>query len=127
MQKYRRMDYVKYTWDHRKAFLMVEKKIFGKNSFRAYFHDLDKVFLYPLLGKELTTKIHRSFARHHAKNAKSLKDMQMMICDWESARYTKPDKPLDAYETLFAYYPHLADKVLPLLREYGLVGDHEKS
>ena len=127
MQKYRRIDYVKYTLAHRKAFRRVERMIFGKNSLRAYFHDLDKVFLYPILGKDLTTKLHRRFARHHARNAKNLADYKMMICDWESARYTKPDKPLDAYETLFTLYPHLSDEVLPLLRQYGLTGEHEKS
>ena len=28
-------------------------------------------------------------------------DYMEMILDWESARYTKPDKPLNAYDTLY--------------------------
>ena len=27
--------------------------------------------------------------------------------DWESARYTKPDKPLDAFDTWKKYYPNV--------------------
>ena len=40
-----------------------------------------------------------------------------MIIDWECARYTKPDKPLNAYDTLYKYYPQLEEKILPILKE----------
>lgn len=40
-----------------------------------------------------------------------------MVIDWECARYTKPDKPLNAYDTLYKYYPELEDKILPILKE----------
>lgn len=112
-----RFGYIEYTIKHRKAFREVEKKFYSKISFRGYIHDLDKVFLYFFLGKELTSKIHQKFAKHHKNSAKTDKDFREMVIDWECARYTKPDKPLNAYDTLYKYYPELEDKVLPILKE----------
>lgn len=43
-----------------------------------------------------------------------------MLIDWECARFTKPDKPLNAYDTLYKFYLELEDKILPLLKEKGL-------
>ena len=43
-----------------------------------------------------------------------------MVLDWESARYTKPDKPLNAYETLVRFYPTMLGEILPILREMGI-------
>ena len=118
---YTRMDYVRYTLNHRKAFRMIEKQLFGKVSLRGYFHDFDKVILYPLLGKDITSKLHRKFARHHVKCAKTKSDFEQMVVDWECARYTKPDKPMNAYETLYKLYPHLESNILPILKEVGLI------
>lgn len=118
---YTRMDYVRYTLNHRKAFRKVEKQLFGRISLRGYLHDLDKVFLYPLLGKDITSKIHRRFAHHHIRCAKTKKDFQQMVVDWECARLTKPDKPLNAYDTLYAFYPQLEEKILPILKEVKLI------
>lgn len=36
------------------------------------------------------------------------------------ARYTKPDKPLNAYETMLEYYPETAKHILPILKRLGL-------
>ena len=43
-----------------------------------------------------------------------------MILDWESARYTKPDKPLNARETMEKYYPEYRKHVELILEELGL-------
>lgn len=43
-----------------------------------------------------------------------------MIIDWESARYTKPDKTLNAFDTLYKHYPELEAYILPLLIQMGL-------
>ena len=43
-----------------------------------------------------------------------------MVLDWESARYTKPDKPLNAYDTLYKYYPNMEEKILPILKEFAI-------
>ena len=43
-----------------------------------------------------------------------------MIIDWECARFTKKDKPLDAFETLYKYYPQLKPIIFPLLKKYDV-------
>lgn len=63
---------------------------------------------------------HRNHAKHHVKCAKTHGDYVQMVIDWECARFTKPDKPLNARETLDKYYPNLKDKVLPIIEELGL-------
>ena len=52
-------------------------------------------------------------ARTHA-------DYVQMVIDWECARLTKPDKQMNARETLDKLYPELKDKVLPVIKELGL-------
>lgn len=43
-----------------------------------------------------------------------------LVVDWECARYTKPDKLLNARDTLDKFYPELKDEVLPVIQELGL-------
>lgn len=88
-------DKIIYTVKHRKAFRRVEKELLGHNTLRGILHDLDKVFLYMIFDYK-------------------------MVVDWECARYTKPDKPLNARETLNKFYPELKDEVLPVIQELGL-------
>ena len=47
-----------------------------------------------------------------------------MVIDWECARFTKPDKPLDAYDTLYKFYPHMDDKILPILKELNIAHEN---
>lgn len=89
---------IKYTWEHKKAFLKVEKELLHKNSLRAYLHDIDKLFLYLFMDKKKAHGIHRNFARHHKNNMRTTQDKIHGIIDWECARYTKPDKPLSAVD-----------------------------
>ena len=83
-------------------------------------HDLDKVVLYVIFGKKLASNIHRRYARHHERSAKTYEDYLEMVIDWECARYTKPDKPLNAYDTLYKYYPHLEEKIIPILEHLNI-------
>ncbi len=53
-------------------------------------------------------------------NRHSGSDFVQMVVDWECARYTKPDKPLNARDTLDKFYPELKDEVLPVIQELGL-------
>ena len=109
-----------YTLNHRKAFRIVEKQLLGHNTFRSLFHDLDKVILYRFMTYKNVHNIHNKYARHHELKAKTQKDYIQMVIDWECARITKPDKPLNARQTLFKFYPQLQSKVLPILEELGL-------
>ncbi len=118
----KRFQKILYTLRHKKAFLKVEKQLRGKNTWRGYFHDADKPFLYMALWIKLDDiqKIHRKNNKHHVRNdlAKTRDDLVDTIIDWESARITKPDKPLNAYETLLKFYPDKKDDFLPLIREF---------
>lgn len=115
-----KLDSIKYTLMHKKAFLKVEKKLLGKNTIRGYLHDLDKVILKIFLNEKTVHNLHRKYSRHHKNKACTYDDYVQMVIDWECARFTKPDKPLNARETLDKFYPELKDKVLPIIEELGL-------
>ncbi len=118
-----------YTWWHKLAFLRIERQLLGHNTLRGYMHDIDKLLLlYPLAlitghNKKWASHYHRKYNRHHTENryTKTRRDYIEMIIDWECARYTKTDKPLNAYETMNKYYPELKPYLLPIMRELGLV------
>lgn len=112
-------DHMKYTWKHKIAFLKVEKQLTGKISIRGILHDVDKLFLYLFLDSEKVSKIHRKYSRHHDR-ARTEKDFIQVVIDWECARLTKEDKPLNAYETLYAYFPEKKGDILPLLERFGI-------
>jgi len=111
---------VHYTVEHRKAFRAMERKLFGRVSIRGWLHDIDKIFMYFFFDKETTSKLHRRFSRHHVRRAKTKRDFEEMVVDWECARCTKPDKPLNACETLQKFYPQLEPKIFPILQELEL-------
>ena len=102
------IDLEKYTWRHKLAFLKLERQLLGHNTFRGYIHDWDKVlYLYPLafiLGrdKKWVHTYHRTHNRHHVESpyTKTRRDYIEMVIDWECARFTKPDKPLNAYQVM---------------------------
>ncbi len=113
---------IKYTWRHKIAFLKVEKKLRGKNTLRGFLHDADKLFLYafPFIAIQTAQDIHTKHARHHLNNhiPKTKKDIEEAVIDWASAPLTKPDKPLNAYQTLMKYYPSHKDQILPTLKKW---------
>ena len=113
---------IKYTLEHRKAFKKIEKELLGHNTWRSLVHDIDKVILYNILSHKKVKEFHRKTARHHVENniKKNRKDYIEMIIDWECARYTKPDKPLNAYDTLYKWYPNLEKEILPILEEFNI-------
>lgn len=110
-----------YTIEHRKAFRTVEKELLGKNTIRGYFHDIEKLFLFPFLSDKTIQTFHRKRSRHHDNGKpKSEKDYIQMVIDWECARITKPDKPLNAYETMLKWYPHLKPQLIPIFKKLKL-------
>lgn len=118
----KRFQKIIYVLKHKKAYLAVEKQIRGKNTLSGYLHDIDKPFLYLALWikYEDIQKIHRQHSKHHVRNnlLKTKEDLIDTVIDWECARMTKPDKPLNAYETLIKFYPDKADDFLPIIRKY---------
>jgi hypothetical protein len=117
-------DYIEYTYKHRKIVIYLANKYYKDNKElldKVKLHDLDKLFMYLFYEKEDASNIHRDLMSHHQnKIAKDKLDYMEMVLDWESARYTKPDKPLNAYDTLYRFYPGLEEHILPILKELGI-------
>lgn len=113
--------YIQYTLKHKRAFLRVEKQLKGRNTLRGFLHDVDKLIMYCILPKALASKIHGMFSKHHANKATTESDFEQMAYDWECARFTKPDKLLNAKDTLYKYYPRLEDKMVPILKKFKLM------
>jgi hypothetical protein len=100
------------------------------------FHDFIKMINVFIFGDKIATKLHRKFSSHHAhlrkiriyyidypKNyskvlpyRRYIKNKIEAAIDWESARFTKPEKPLDAYDTWKKYYSDIdMEETLKLL------------
>lgn len=118
-----RIQKIFYTLKHKEAFLQVEKQLRGKNTLSGYLHDAEKPLMYLFcfwMSISDIHKFHRAHNRHHVKNnlKKSTDDLLDTVIDWECARITKPDKPLNAYDTLMTYYPEYEKVYLPIIQKY---------
>ena len=117
-------EHIKYTFKHRKIVMLLAEKYFGNNQElleQVKAHDLDKMYMYLFYDKKDASNIHRDKTVHHENELEKTElDYIEMVLDWESARYTKPDKPLNAYDTLVNYYPQMTDVILPILKEMGI-------
>ena len=93
---------------HKRAFLQVR----ANNPYlrsniglvRALMHDAGKAVNILLLGDNLATRIHRVMAGHHRGVEMDFRQKVEAFCDWECARLTKPEKPLDGIQTWRKYY-----------------------
>lgn len=97
------------------------------------FHDFWKMINVFLFGDKIATKLHRRFSRHHPHtfqievyengefvarmDLRDIKNKVEAAIDWESARFTKPDKPLNAYDTWRAYFSDI--EMGPILKKLG--------
>ena len=117
------LDKLIYTYKHRKIVYFLGEKYSNNKELLEQLtkHDLDKMFLLLFYDKDVVKKVHRDTSSHHDNDLEKTKlDYIEMVLDWESARYTKPDKPLNAYDTLYDFYPHLVDKIVPILEEFNI-------
>jgi hypothetical protein len=108
------MGHLIYTYQHRQAVLYVAQKLISSQKLtmmeitellkRARYHDLDKAVLYTLIDKTTASRYHKLTAQHHLRPFNIYEgnhtyiDYLEAICDWDSAHYTKLDKPLNAYD-----------------------------
>lgn len=114
---------ISYILKHKFYFLKIEYKLTGKVSISGILHDVDKIFMLLFTNKSVKEiqQNHRNKVRHHVNNQiKTEKDYIQMIIDWECARYSKPDKQLNARETLDRFYPHIKEHVLPIIEKLKL-------
>lgn len=110
-----------YTFKHKIAFLKVQYQVLGSISLAGVLHDTDKLLMYTLLiPKRYVRAIHRSYSLHHANKNGEIVDIWHAIIDWECARYTKKDKPLNARETAIKFYPRYANVVNSICDVWGI-------
>ncbi|MCF0126026.1 MAG: hypothetical protein HUJ68_09805 [Clostridia bacterium] len=111
MKNIKRFEKAKETILHRKEVQRIAHSL----GYSFPFHDLLKLINIILLGDDIATKLHRRFSKHHLHN-KDIKNKIEAAIDWESARFTKPSKPLDAYDTWKKYYSDIdMEETLKLL------------
>lgn len=109
-----------YTVNHKQAFVAVCFEVLGDVPEWAYLHDIDKLVLYGITDKSTASGIHRKYAKHHYNNFTKPEHIDECIIDYECARYTKADKPLNAYDTIMKYTPEAYDIFADRLAEFGL-------
>lgn len=119
------IEYIEYTYKHRKLVMYLANKYVKENKEETIKqienHDIDKIFMYLFYNKKDVSELHRKLSSHHKNEIEKNKiDYIEMVLDWESARYTKPDKPLNAYDTLYKYYPEMEKEILPILKEFNI-------
>ena len=130
----RNMEWIKYTYRHRRAFEYCVRKLIKDPALRAEMlkrakvHDLDKMVLYLSMSQKEAQKVHVKTQAHHLENdiPKSYEDLVETVIDYECAPYTKPDKPLNAYDftRLLLDYKVLdegtAEKLFGIMKELGI-------
>lgn len=101
---------IKNIMRHRKVLQRIAKE----KGYSFPFHDFVKMINVFIFGDKIATKLHRKFSKHHDHKYKApdllagvYRDIPNKVeaaIDWESARFTKPEKPLNAYNTWVKYY-----------------------
>lgn len=100
------LDWCVYTYKHRIAFRHVVKKlcrepeVYSEMMKRADVHDMDKMLMYQFLDQNTAQLHHVRTKPHHLESGLGKSDMDLLetVIDYECAPYTKPDKPLNAYD-----------------------------
>ena len=108
---------IKNIMRHRKVLQRIAKE----KGYSFPFHDFVKMINVFIFGDKIATKLHRKFSKHHdhkyfykykapdllAGVYRDIPNKVEAAIDWESARFTKPEKPLNAYDTWVKYYPDI--------------------
>lgn len=95
-----------YTYRHRKAFEYCVHKYIREPALktemlrRAAVHDMDKMIMYLFMDQKTAQEMHVNTQPHHLENdlPRTYEDYVETVIDYECAPYTKPDKPLNAYD-----------------------------
>jgi len=103
-----------YEFNKARAHRKVVQKIAKEKGYSFPFHDFIKMINILIFGDKIATKLHRAFSGHHdhiySDGISTYRDIPNKVeaaIDWESARFTKPEKQLTAYETWQKLYPDI--------------------
>lgn len=97
---------------------------------RAKVHDMDKMLLYLFFGQREVQEWHVKNQPHHLESGlgNTYFDLVETVIDYECAPYTKPDKPLNAYDfvcklvTMGYLKQGKADELIRIMHDFGI--DH---
>lgn len=123
-----------YTYRHRKAFEYCVKKLIHEPELReemlrrAKIHDMDKMVMYLFMDQQDAQTLHVNTKPHHLENflPRTYEDLVEAVIDYECAPYTKPDKPLNAYDFVNlllnwkALNKEVAEKLISIMEELGI-------
>lgn len=127
--------HIRYTLEHKLAIMALSYELLGYISRRILLHDSEKLVLYTMMNTTDAHILHRKYSLHHhnnfdaysslyqTKEQKSILETNNLlecILDYECSRYTKPDKPLNAFDTIKAYFPEDYRLQKQLLEKYDL-------
>ena len=128
------LEWLRYTYKHRRAFdycvdkLIKEPALHSELKRRAKVHDMDKMIMYLFMDQKAAQELHVKTKAHHLENdvPKSYEDLVETVIDYECAPYTKPDKPLNAFDLtgLLVDYKVLDDemagRLYAIMKELGI-------
>ena len=123
-----------YTYRHRRAIKYLIEKLIADEATKAIMlqradtHDMDKMVMYQVLEYPMAHTIHRGISAHHVTNSipKCYYDYVEAVLDYESAGYTKPDKPMNAYDYVLKMKANgkcsdeIADILLKICADLGI-------
>lgn len=121
-------EYALYVIAHRKAFKELESQTRYKGVFSPK-HDIEKIGLTVVFGKEVTKILHKKLAPHHNEDWAN-PDRSVLVekvFDWESSHYTKVEAPMTAYEFMCHAYPEHRGLLEPILKELGFWGHRNQT
>lgn len=127
-------DWCVYTYKHRRAFVYVVNRLIHDPELkaemlrRARIHDMDKMLLYLFWDQQRSQRYHVEHSAHHLEcgSPQTWYDMVETVIDYECAPYTKPDKPLNAYDFVHKLLDmgileqEKADQLLAIMHELGI-------
>lgn len=119
--------HIDYTMRHKRAILILDTYYnhpYGIAGYkRLLYHDVDKLFMYGVIkDTKQAHNLHVGTSIHHCDNWIPGDNFGRYetVLDYESARYTKPDKPLNAYATICKYHPYTMTELQPYLVNLGI-------
>lgn len=132
-------DWCVYTYKHRIAFEYITNKLIKdpilkeKMLQRAKVHDMDKMLMYLFMDQYKAQEIHVKQKTHHLECTlpKTYDDYVENVIDYECAPYTKPDKPLNAYDFLHKLLSmdlvddEIANKLFEIMHDFGIDSSYD--
>lgn len=131
-------DWCVYTYKHRRAFRYILEKLIDEPVLkaqmreRAKVHDMDKMLMYLFLDQYMSQKEHVRTKPHHLESGlgNTYLDLVETVIDYECAPYTKPDKPLNAFDftnkllKMGLIEKGLAEKLIAIMKEFGIASSY---